>query len=103
MLVEAAKGMVAAGNNITEIVEYLEEMKKHIKICLLYTSTLDKENQWSAKIEDLANGLYAIEEIGATQRVSYIVNGEKESEMCIRDRYEFMSAASLPKEKYELW
>ena len=32
MLVEAAKGMVAAGNNITEIVEYLEEMKKHIKI-----------------------------------------------------------------------
>lgn len=42
--------------------------------------TLDKENQWSAKIEDLANGLYAIEEIGATQRVSYIVNGEKESE-----------------------
>ena len=32
MLVEAAKGMVAAENNITEIVEYLEEMKKHIKI-----------------------------------------------------------------------
>lgn len=42
------------------------------------TFTLQRENNWSVRVDDLANGVYVIDELDAQDDVSYVINGGSE-------------------------